>query len=119
MAQLVALFTLGSPDQFPRFMPHSPLASLLNRTSEGGTAAGAARAEEAAAAAVPRVNILAGAGDFSLPLTHAAAAPREEGGGGLTLLMRDMPGVWATCSHKVRGRPCRHFVCTFARCLPA
>lgn len=121
MGQLVALLTLGSPDHFPAFMPHAPLSGLLNRTSGGAARRGADGAEAAAvAAAVPRVNILAGAGDFSLPLTHAAAAgaPQEGEGGGLTLAMRDMPGVWATCSHKVRERPCRHFAALSRAHLP-
>ncbi|KAL4448007.1 hypothetical protein ABPG75_005226 [Micractinium tetrahymenae] len=105
MGQLVAVITLGSPDHFPSFMPHTPVSRLLNHSlwsSSGGSTQAATVAAQAAAAAVPHVNILAGAGDFSLPLTHAGAAgaPFGEQDGGLTLLMRDMPGVWATCSHK-------------------
>lgn len=110
MAQLTALLTLGSPDHFPSFMPHTPLRALFNRTlatdsDASGSAEGRAAAVAAAAASVPSVNILAGPGDFSLPLTHASAAgPALEGQGArLALLMRDMPGVWATCSHKVSG----------------
>ena len=71
----------------------SPRAST---SEEVGPAANAA-----AETAVPWVNIMAGAGDYSLPLTHAGAAAAGPGDAGLTVLMRDLPGVWTTASHKV------------------
>jgi len=117
MGQLVALVTLGSPPHFPSFMPHTPLNTLFSQAAHSSGAgrpcsnqpAGRAGAAPgvALAAAVPRVSILAGAGDFSLPQTHAAVAgstsAREgDGAAELVIQMRDMPAVWATCSHKAR-----------------
>ena len=121
LGEVVALVTLASPPTFPRFMPHAPLAAppWLSGPSAAcsvttAAAAEAAAAAGAAAAEVPHASILAGAGDFSLPHTHAPAATlaghvAHVGGrssGEVTLLMRDMPGVWTTCSHKVRWGRC-------------
>ena len=87
-------------------MPHSPLAGLLNGQAARKQASLAAAAAAVAAAAVPRVDIAGGAGDQSLPLTHAATnTPPPPGAGlelGLGLLMGDMPAVWSTSTHKVR-----------------
>ena len=107
LGQLVALVTLGSPTHFPRFMPHRPLGALLaDRAAKGGEAGarGACTAAAAAVAAVPRANIVAGAADYFLPHTlgnmraPATAGAEPE----LSLVMRDVPGVWTTCGHKVR-----------------
>lgn len=110
LGQVVALVTLGSPATFPQLLPHRPLSAYLN--AQGASkpcckkaAAAAERATAAAAAAVPRANIAAGAGDALLPHTlgggDAPGLPGEASE--LSLLMRDMPGVWTTSGHKARA----------------
>lgn len=107
LGQVVALVTLGSPHHFPKLLPNRRLSELLPLGSRNATApAGATTAAAAAAAAagVPRANIAAGAADYFLPHTlGGAGAPVRPGEQPeLSLLMRDMPGVWTTCGHKVR-----------------
>ncbi|EFN57345.1 hypothetical protein CHLNCDRAFT_57178 [Chlorella variabilis] len=94
---LVALVCLGSPHHFPAFVPRVLLSTVLKPAKAKEQAAASV-----IAAAAPRVNIMAGAGDFSLPLTHPSAATplAPESGPQLSTLMRDMPGVWSTGSHK-------------------
>lgn len=102
LGQVVALITLGSPHHFPKLLPNQQLSRLVAGPPSNATAAAQA-ASAAAAAAVPRANIAAGAADYFLPHTlGSAGAPVRPGEQPeLSLLMRDMPGVWTTCGHKV------------------
>lgn len=104
LGQLVALVALGSPHHFPAFMPHRHLRTLLMPPRLVNSMAAVS------AASVPQINVLAGVGDYSLPLTHASAATTPALGTKqkLSIGMDDMPGVWTTASHKVH-----------AACVPA